>query len=279
MQIQKLIIVALFLFSVTVSAQTLSNNSVNNFAEIKQTTKFGEFGDIGEKEFAPKLKDFSAILRKNNLQGVVVFYNSFNGTPFQKTKYFAERKTQTYSKYFNSGYEPSRITFVLGGLREKMTTELWFVPSEEQLPQIVNSGELAKDERYRLEKLETGQVYFARAKREPENAENDETDDEKIIDYREDADFAKDLTDILSRDKTWRAVLIFYADADDYDTEMIKELIENQLQQYAKSSKLDLNQVKIIYGGYRLLPELETWIINKNGIEPEAMPDEKIEEN
>jgi hypothetical protein len=278
------LIVLLFLFSSFSWAQNVSDNSDSNLTDIKQTTKFDNFGDISEKEFVPKLKKFINLLRKSDsLQGYVVFYNSFNDTSFKQTNYFAQRKTRNYSMYLsNEWLNQPRITYILGGLREKITTELWLVPVGGERPQITNSGELAKGERYKLEILGTERIDLYEAKLKKEVKENEDSDDNeselKLETESNSKDFTKELTEVLSRDKTWRAVLIFYADKDEYDIQKSRQKIESLLQPYVKTSNLDLNHVKIIYGGYRANPEIESWIVNKNGIEPEPMPDEKLEE-
>ncbi len=249
-------------------------------------TKFENFGNISEKEFAPILKKFINLLRKSDsLQGEVVFYNSFNDSPFKQTAYFARRKTRTYSMYLsNEWLNQPRITYTFGGLREKMTTELWLVPVGGEHPQIINSGELAKDERYKLEILGTERIDFNEAKLKKEAKENVCSYNPFIIESEfeletesDSKDFAKELAEVLGRDKTWRAVLIFYADEDEYDIQKSRQEIEGLLQPYVKTSSLDLNRVKITFGGYRANPEIESWVVNKNGIEPEPMPDEKFE--
>jgi len=275
------LIVLLSLFSSVASAQNVSNNSDSNLNNIKQTTKFDNFGDISEKEFAPKLKKFFNLLRKSNsLQGNVVFYNNLNDSPFKQTNYFARRKTQIYSMYLSNEYDSPRITYVFGGLREKMTTELWLVPVGGESPQIINSGELAKGEKYKLEILGTEKINFNEAKLKAEVKEDEDSNDTEfeLEAQLNSKDFAKELAEVLSRDKTWRAVLIFYADEDEYDIQNSRQIIESLLQPYVKTSNLDLNRVKIIYGGYRVNCEIEIWVVNKNGIEPEPMPDEKIKE-
>ena len=277
------LIVLLFLFSSFASAQNVTSNSDSNLTNIKQTTKFDNFGDISEKEFAPQLKKFLNLLRKNDSsQGYVVFYNSFNDSPFKQTTYFARRKTHTYSMYLSKEYlDQPRITYIFGGLREKMTTELWFVPIGGETPQIINSGELAKGERYKLEILGTERINFNEAKLKKEVEENDDSDDAdselELETELNSKDFAKELAEVLGRDKTWRAFLIFYADENEYDSQKSRQIIESLLQPYVKTSSLDLSRVKIIFGGYRANPEIESWVVNKNGIEPEPMPDEKIE--
>ena len=277
-----ILIVSLFIFSSFMSAQDRASKSVERNSEIKQTTKFDEFSDISEKEFAPKLREFFRILRKNNsFQGYVVFYNSFNATPFKQTKFFANRKTQTYSSYLTCLCSDSlRITYILGGLREKMTTELWLIPSGGNPPQIINTGELIKDERYKLELLSAKQLDF-NLERLDFNSETSREETEEV-DYENEIesmleDSAKDLSEVLSRDKTWRAVLIYYADKDERDIKELQQMIEVSLKPFVETSKLDLSRVKSIFGGYRTIPEIETWIVNKNGIEPEPMPDEKFE--
>lgn len=273
------LIVLLFVFSSFVSAQ---NESDSDLANLKETTKFDDFGDISEKEFAPKLTKFYWLLRKSNdLRGYVIFYSSDNSSSFKQTSHFADGKMRSYQKYLDCGcIDSMRLTLVRGGLREKTTTELWLVPTGGIKPQIINSGELIKDARYKLELLGTKKLNLNEAKIKVEVIEDEDWENEKSeIEFEAEAeDFAEELTEILSRDKTWRAVLIFYADKDEYDIDKSRQIIDSQLQSFVKNSKLDLSRVKIMFGGYRRVPEIETWIVNKNGIEPEPMPDEKIEE-
>lgn len=91
--------------------------------------------------------------------------------------------------------------------------------------------------------------------------------------------FSKELAEVLKQDKTWRAVLFFYADKDEFDIQKSQKVIEEKIKVDFEEKKADLNQVKIIFGGYRRQPQIDIWIVPINGIEPEAMPDEKIQEN
>lgn len=283
---------AFLLLSIAVSGQEISKQI--NSAEVKQTTKIDEFGDISEKEFSSKLKKFAEILRNNNsATAYVVFYNDFNSTPFRKTRYFAEAKFKSYKEYLTSRiFDSPRIVFVPGGLREKMTTELWLVPPKNEPPKPASPLEYAKNEKYKLDKFETKRLPIEEAglkqKKSAEDIETDENElpfEEEILFYfnkdweRFYQQFAEELSEVLSRDETWKAKLFFYVDEDEYDVQKIRQTIENQLKINFEKSNGDLNRVEIIFGGYRSNPQLETWIIPKNGIEPEPMPDEKIEAN
>jgi len=274
-----LILFILFLVCTT-SAQTPTNDFVP--AKITQTTKYDEFGDISEKEFGPELKKFSDFLTaNNNLQGYVIFYNSFNGTPFKQTSFFAGRKIASYAKYFSHGYDPPRVTYLQPGMREHITTELWAVPPGGIFPQPKDSIPSRRDSRYKLELLGTSrlQLQEARLKKVDQTPEPDTNQDHsRLMSESSGNDSEAELWEVLGKDKTWSAVLIFYADDTEFDIQKSDQIIRAQLQKSVPNTGVELGRVKVIYGGYRAETEIEMWIVPENGIEPEPMPDEKIEE-
>jgi hypothetical protein len=263
----KLLLLFSLLFNLTVFVLAQEKTS----AEIIKTTKLDQFGDISEKEFAPKLKNYFEVLKKDrNLKGVVIFYNSFNNNLFRQTSYFEKRKLESYFEYLNGRCDPLRITFVQGGFREKMMTELWLVPPAGELPEPKSSEyQPPENLNYQLELLGTEELDFAEA----EIKRDEDRDEEAIV--RKTNDFQEVLYEVLRKDTSWRSVLIYYADEADFDVKIIHEKIAELL----KTKKIDLNRVQIKYGGYRRYPQIESWIVPKNGIEPEAMPFEKILEN
>ncbi len=267
-----LILAGLVLFYFPVSAQKKNANFLlTDATELKETTKFDEFGDISEKEFAPKLKKYFEVLKQNKkLRGVVIFYNSFNHNLFRQTEHFEQIKIRSYFEYLTCrSYESPRITIIKGGFFDKMLTELWLVPTDAKLPEPKNSDyKPPQNLKYQLELLKTEGFDFSEAKlKKGEDSEENEEVSEK--DYY----FDEILSDVLSKDESWHGVLIFYADDTEFDINIIRE----KIIKFLKEQKTDLNRLKIIYGGYRKNSEIESWLVPNNGFEPEAMPQEKIE--
>lgn len=288
-------VIGFFLFSSFAFGQDLPTKIDDKSGEIKQTTKIDEFGDISEREFAPKLKNFIEILKKNKTSsGLVIFYNDFNSTPFKKTDYFATAKLNLYAKYLDRPYlDYPKISYMAGGLKEKVTTEFWLVPVGGESPKISSTLNYLKNEKYKLDRLDTKylplRILFDDVEKNIELTEEIDTGENPLVtkllkQFYADPDeffeiYTKELIEVLSQNETWQAKIFFYADKDKFDIETLQNFIQNQLKINFEKSDSDLNQVKIIYGGYRSHPQIDTWIIPKNGIEPEAMPDEKIEEN
>jgi hypothetical protein len=77
--------VAFFLFTYITFGQVSPERGNSNFADLKRTTKIDEFGDIAEKDFAPKLKSYIELLKANkSYSGYVIFYNDLNSSPFER---------------------------------------------------------------------------------------------------------------------------------------------------------------------------------------------------
>lgn len=303
--------------AIFVYPQEKSNNAPSNPAEITEPVKFDEFGDISEKEFAPKLRNYRLALQKNiNLRGLIVFYPSFNGSLFQQTFYFERRKTQIYNRYVEIHYGPL-VMFTKGGFRERQTTELWLLPSDGKFPEITTSQYKPPFDpgSVPLELLSAEELNFRDAKNErseeteiedeienedvrtDEEIKNDQdinsaqeetrAEQEAKIEERLPGDclgigetlkqnkFHEDLSRILDKNLNWRGVLIYYADDAEFDLKVLQQNIDNLLN----AKKIDMRRVKLIYGGYRDYAQIETWIVPRNGIEPEVMPDEKFDEN
>jgi hypothetical protein len=240
-----------------------------------QLVKFDEFGDVSAREYGPKINHFVEALRKSDsATGYVVFYNCFNESAFKRTKFYAQRKTETYTRFFSDRYDPPRVTFILGGLREKMTVELWIVPLAGPEPGARNAVGYDEGEREKLETLGAGYLDLEEAKTKIEPPGENYIGNARRQTKPEAKDFAAEIDEVLGRDPAWRAVVIFYANKDEYDIDRSRRLIENRL---AKTAGLDRERVKLVYGGFRTVPALESWIVNAGGIEPEPVPEEKID--
>lgn len=242
-------------------------------AVANKPSKFDEFGEVSESEFGPKLKNFFDALRESeDRQGFIVLYGGASETPFKQTDYYLSRRVRALYKYIQRRFDDPRITFARGGLRETPSVELWIGPRGAEYPFSKEPVAPAKKIKNKLELLGAEKFDFAAAKSSA--AENGAS----IKSRKSDADFARVLSDGLKKDGgDRRAVLIFYADEDKFDVEKSRQTIEKLLQNYAKNGELDTSRVRIVYGGYREKPEIETWILAAaDGIEPEPVPDFKV---
>jgi hypothetical protein len=248
-------------------------------AKTARAVKFDEFGDVSAREFGPKINRFVEALRKNGpAVGYLIFYNGLDESAFKRTEFYAKRKTEIFARHFSDRVDPPRVVFQFGGLRDKMTAELWIVPLEAAAPQPQNAREYAADDREKLESLGIGYVNLDEAKTKVEPLGENYIGNARVQAKPAEKDYAGEVAEMLARDETWRAVVIFYADKDEYDVSRSRRLIEAKLEQAAKKAGLDADAVKVVYGGYRPAPLIESWIVNKNGIDPEPVPDEKIDE-
>lgn len=256
------VIALTFLFSSLAFAQ-------ENQPKFEQTIKFDEFGDVSEKVYASKLNNYFDVLTKDeSLQGVVVFYNSFNHNLFKQTYIFEKKIIEKYFKYLSTCFGP-QLSVINGGFREEMTTELWFRKIGGKQPEIVNSGYAPpKNLKYLLELLEVENYYIYEAEIVKDVEDNF---DDEFLNQRIEA-FFTNFAEVLKKDESWRGILIFYADKSEFDI----KIIEKHILESLRIGKVDLTKVRIIYGGYKLNPQIESWIIPENGIEPEPMPDEKL---
>jgi DNA repair ATPase RecN len=169
-----------------------------------------------------------------------------------------------------------------------MKTELWVVPMNGEIPKITNFLDYAKNERYKLEKLDTKIFEIEEAKLETEEGENVESENNDLELKKERLAFltkntneffngySKELSEILVRNKTWTAILFFYADKDVYDIQKLQEIAETQIRSNSKKLNVEFNQIEISFGGYKPRFQIDTWILPKNGITPKAMPFEKF---
>ncbi len=279
----KLCLIIVFVLFLRLSAQENAADFNQAPSEVKQAEKFDEFGNIAERDFAPKLKKFFAALRENNrLLGYVITYGDIHDTPFRQTNYFDGIRAEKYFRYLSCRcYDPPRLTFISGGLRENAVTELWLVPPDSELPEPKKSVQRPRELSEKLLLFGRYRINLSKAvikKDAPEDSEPEAVDDEGLPTPSESytKDFLRGLPELLNRDKSWRAVLIFYFDEAEFDMQKSRQMLEKQLQEYQRKFGLDLRRVKIVFGGYRINSEIENWIFPKDGIEPEPTPDEKI---
>lgn len=285
MKIKLHIIIFIFSFSSIILAQSELSGFNSQLIKNGQIAKFDEFGDLKEKEIKPKFERFEKYLRENkNLQGFVVFYGNLNESLFRQSSFFANRKIEKLSSFIHSNrLGAPQVNYIFGGLKTAITIELWVSPKG-QSPIVSSLAEPPKNIRYRLEllgkqylKFNSNEYYEDLSELKEESDSSDITNNYlEIFEEPESKDSFKELAEVLNRDETWKAVLFFYFDDEKFDIQKAHQIIKSHLESNMKNLKLDMNRVKITYGGYRSTPETEIWVINKNGVEPEAMPDERF---
>jgi hypothetical protein len=251
--------------------------------EKAEAIKIDEFGDVPQSEFGPKIAKFVEALSKNdNGRGVIVTYTSLNYPPFRRSGYYLQRKRSQYSKYFGGCHGPL-ITFIDGPSLDKMRTELWMIPPGVDLPPIERGMErgpakTAMKGTYRITegRIDLTEAMIRKARREPANEE--ETDpgeeDDGPVDRRRNRE-ADISFEFLERLKANSGTLIFYLDESVYDLQRARSIIRQKLRRAAHPDSF--KRVKIVFGGYRDEPWVETWDLLPGGTEPEPLPDEKIE--
>jgi hypothetical protein len=225
--------------------------------------KFDEFGDVSRREFAPKLAKFIETLRKNDYAGSVIIYNSFNNSPFRRSHFYLQRKKAQYVNYLLGSYDAPRIIFVDGPSLDKMRTELWLVPPGAEWPPIESAEHEGPGVADILPaKITEGAIDLARAA--IRKAGHESATEEADISF----DFLKTL-------KANSGTLIFYFDDTVFDLKRAWAIVDQKLRKAAAPDIL--KRVKIIFGGYRDEPSIEVWDVLPGGIEPEPLPDEKID--
>jgi hypothetical protein len=272
-----------------------NTDSANPSPEPPKAIKFDEFGDIRKREFVPRMEKFFTVLNEGDKVGYIVFYTSFNQSPFKQSSYFTQWRISTYLS-IRKCHNDVRISIVHGPAMEKMRTELWIGAPGSDLPPIDHAGlPLRKQERMPeliiSEHIDLDDAKIRRDDEEPDAstdaAEADEEDDpaddpeaDKVVaQLRLVVERNSEETDIsfgfLKNLKANSGRLIFYLDDAVYDLQKSRAIVEQKLR---KAAPPDIfKRVKIIFGGYRDNPSIEVWDVLPGGIEPEPLPDEKIE--
>lgn len=253
--------------------------------ETPKAVKFGEFGDISEREFAPKLEKFKfAHLASRGASAFIVFYNSSANSPFRQSRYFIRWKIHSYARY-QAHHE--RTVYVEGGFLDKMRTELWLVPEGADRPPLDSSAR-GPTSKFIGERISDRPIDLKPAriiKEKVEKYDGPYLDDREYPDEKpwmpDTAPFGTgDFSlDFLNKHSEAKGLVIFYLDEDVFDLPAAREMVEKKLKDHAAKVKVDPARVEVIFGGYRRYPELELWALPVGGPNPELLPDEKLSEN
>jgi len=277
-----LAVFSFLLFATTCFAQDYGTPSVPPSATPK-ATKFDEFGDVSEREFGPKLEKFKyAILANRDTSACIVFYNSFNNSPFRQSRYFVRWKIDIYSRY---SVHEGRTTFIEGGFLDKMRTELWLVPPGAERPPVDSSGQ-GPSSKFVGDRISCRPIDLEEVKIAADEIE--ESDEPNNEDQRKEKSWLPSMApfgtgdfslEFLMDHKQARAMLVIYLDENVFNLQAARKLIEGKLSDHAAKVKIDVARVRLAFGGYRKTPELELWALPIGGSDPELMPDEKVESN
>lgn len=265
----------------------------NSFAQVEETdagaappkdeaaVKFGEFGDIPKKEYAPILEEFSNVLRRGNRAGYVIYYPSVNESPFRQSSFYNGRKKAVYAGLINRhcGIDIPRLLFIDGPSLSSLKVELWLVPPGGAPPPVQNGPADPRSPGVMPEFITGEPIDLDEALIKKEKKTGEEEEEETDSPY-EDYEFfrvRRDPADIsfnfLKRIKNSSGILFFYLDDSVYDVSKARQILERKMRE--TDGPEIYSRVRIIFGGYRAEPEVERWEVIRGGIEPEPLPDER----
>lgn len=255
-----------------------------------------------------------AFIELNNLptelrgQIYVIVYRGSEDFPAHRTNGYLQRQiSRLKHPILFRKYDASKIVFVDGGFRKKsrLSVDFWLVPLGGIIPQpteTVEKPESAKNKAYLADGTYNSVIQsalFASLEAEKlaeEYEETEETEEIAQVEETESEDveteepkidelselywgFSNYFGDALESDQNLRGTVIYYADGEEYDLKKSHELMKEFLENYKKRNNIDLERIRLIYGGYRNKPEIEYWIVPKGAKQPQPKPEvKKIEE-
>ena len=287
---------------------------------LRQDTKIpiiiDDFGRMGDCETTSRLDNFFSRLQKNqDATGYIITYQGKNALPAEYGVSAYEKIIKNYISFRN--FNASRITFLNGGFREELSTELWLVPSGASEPtptDTVSAPVMPKDKTFLYDKnLLSGDYDFldefilpsvkarteeanrlaeeqAKAeesnseqpvKTEVETVEDDFEAEKPTPEEIEEAKFSwvnEKFGAIIKKQKGSSGVIIFYADDAYYNVSELQNLFEAGKRKIAEANKISAAKIRVLYGGYRDTIEAEFWVVPKKGESPTPRPDERIVE-
>ncbi len=247
---------------------------------------------------------FISISENPNSRGVIITYQSVNSLPadFDHPKMFRAVKNQIKFR----GFDESRIRVIFGGFRPKIETEFWFVPQGADEPQptetlpkptIPTDKTFLYTEKYMVDYDWSSETPFEflslraqkkRIKYENESAEEDKKNGTEPSLTKEDTGFTKEeleemkfnwvnykFGEVLKSQKDSIGTIIFYGDEKEYNLKAVRAHVEQGKKRIVKESKLQPNQIKIVYGGYRESLEAEFWVTPKGAKLPTPKPEKR----
>jgi len=133
---RKLFIVCTFLLAFSLMVFSQDDYQTADLSEMSQSEKaekIDEFGKLGECEFGARFDNLLATLQnKTNAEGYIIFYQGKDVLPAEYGNNVNERRARNHIAFRN--FDSAHLTFVNGGFREEVSTELWIVPNGAEPP-------------------------------------------------------------------------------------------------------------------------------------------------
>ena len=85
----------------------------------------------------------------------------------------------------------------------------------------------------------------------------------------------KSFGDALKTDISSHGVIVLYADDNYYDSSRLMEFVERGRDTIAERAGVEGDQIQVVYGGYRSVPQVEYWIVPRGGSVPEFKPEDR----
>ena len=297
-------------------AQELSETADAESHKNAATRLLDEFGVFGDCELSARVHGlFMTLAETAGSKGYIIIYRGADALPAKQRRSAYDRQVRRI--YLQTAFlklDPSRLVMIDGGFRPASSVwhEVWVVPENGTIPQPTGTVEKSKIPAGQAFKVDEGSLdnFAALLKQEPEvsgepeqpDEETAETPEETLesaeienlpeqvpervseMDQAEEDEFAPyywvstEFAESLREQRDARGLVIFYADAAEYDIDASRRILEAGLQNLAEKSKVDLSAVKIIFGGYRDETGVEYWIVPPGAAEPRPTPARKIVE-
>ncbi|MBX3245539.1 MAG: hypothetical protein KF685_13890 [Acidobacteria bacterium] len=267
-----------------------------------------EFGTLGDCDLGARTDAFLIELNENpEVRGYVISYNGIEVLPSQYGSPAHQRTLQNHISFRR--FDSSRITFVNGGFRDRISTQFWIVPIGSDTPalsptlpepMIPYDRTFLFDKRYLMPDWISEDMpsfilpeVLEREKAEADNWQHseeeyvddatDEVEENEDVESMTPEEIEKELmswispsfVNFLTERPDTTGVLVFYADDQRYDIRSLTELIEKGVQKIESQEDRSVGRIRYIFGGYRDFPGVEYWIVPQGGKDPLPQPEER----
>jgi hypothetical protein len=312
MRLKILLFISLFLvLPFWIIAQEQTEPADLESVQSKETRLFDEFSKTGECELGSRINNFFIELGNNSGARVyIIVYRGAEALPSAQTEKVFESQTKRINQQVDFlQLDKGRIQIIDGGFRKNSSiwNEVWIVPEGGIIPKPSETVEKLKTPTDKSFKVDEGYLENSDAliKKPEEIYEETESINEEVPEMTDESTeletsevgntaeqsqeveeefleetppfwwFSDYFAESLKENKEVQGVIIFYTDVEEYDIVKSRQIIEDGLLNLATKSKVDLSNVRIIFGGYRKENKVEYWIVPKGAKEPQPTPEEK----
>lgn len=123
------------LFCIAVSTSWFAQDGAeSNSVPVSKAKLFDEFGRLGDCELSARMDSFFLVLAERpDHKGYIINYQGVDTLPGDRQKFFRERALVNQISFRR--FDRSQITFVRGGFRSSVMTELWLIPPGASVPE------------------------------------------------------------------------------------------------------------------------------------------------